>query len=537
MREVMKWSKDYRTGEVITEKAYKPDNVKGKALIQLFRDGEVVKEVETHNIIVPPSSLISTIHYEDMYQSLMVGSSISAGRLNYSANSFAYMVLTDCEDMEDETKMAVRGNITGWCIRTDQTPGNDTTRGAYNPIESYIEYVDGYYHCHLVYDFGTSQGNGEFNSIWWTTMCNNSSKQYACAPIRIAPLSPYYRMNNAIKKPSNTFINRLYDGTMVCGNKNDGYKSILNYKNWINGIEPMITSLDDVDTTSNVLKKVNGSAFMHNGVTKLGSIDSTTMPTADKWQNNSIIDTAEFVFKRLLASDLSVDNELKLKLKTACPDIYDSLERAVAAAPSGTIKVSNFGGSFVTSEGIMYGYIFCENDSNSTNQMTFPSLQNGNMVLNNSHKGYFGYAFNLITSQWVIKPGFTVESMSMSREGYFLNGYDKINIGGVEVICSSGNGYSLGVLTNNVYTDYNSDWLAHSGSSADVHSFSAFDEFDSCAAGDGKIYKVVPSACAHTKLPNKVVKTSADTMKIQYDYYIQIPYMLTNDDNYIPPLT
>lgn len=535
MREVMKWSKDYRTGEVITEKAYKPDNVKGKALIQLFRDGEVVKEVETHNIIVPPLSLISTMYYEDMYQSLMNTNSTKEERNAISINSFEYMVLTDCEDMEDETKMAVRGNITGWCIRNDEATGTDDTKGAYNPVESYVEYVDGYYHCHLVYDFGTSQGNGEFNSIWWTTKCSNSSKQYACAPIRIAHFYPYFRVSEAVKKPNNTYIHRLCDGTMVCGNKNDGYKSILNYKNWINGIEPMITSPNTTPSVD-IFKKVNSLAFMHNGVTKLGSIDSTTMPTTDQWQNNSIINTAEFVFKRLLSSDLSVDNELRLKLKTACPDIYDSLERAAAAAPSGTIKVSNYDGKIVTSEGIIYGYIYCQNDSNQTNQQTFPLLQDGNIQLNKSSKGYFGYAFNLITSQWVIKPGFTVESMSMSITTNLIKGYDKTNISGVEVISGSGNNCNLGVLTNNEYKEYDGEMLLYKGFLAGMSNFSAFDEFNSCAVGDGVIYKVVPSACAHTKLPNKVVKTSADTMKIQYDYYIQIPYMITNDDNYIPPL-
>lgn len=532
MKEVMKWSKDYRTGEVVTEKAYKPENIKGRAFIQVFNGGEVVQEVETHNIIVPPSKYVTNGYYEKMYQSLMPSVNVSGGDQSYNPYGFAYMVLTDCADDENEETMAVRGNVVGWCPRVNETAGTDTSRGIYNPLESYIKYEDGYYHAHLVYDFGTSQGNGEFNSIWWTTLGRAADKSTACAPIRIAPISPAHRYSGALTKPS-SFLLRLHDGTMVSG-ASGNYSAILNYKEWLNGIEPMQVSPDYIP---NALNKVNGLTFTQNGVLKYGKIDNTSMPTADSWVANTVIDTAKFVFQRKLAEDDSLDNEVTLTFKSACPDIYDAMKRSISVNPSGTIKLNNYPGTIVTEEGVICGYIRCMNDRDQREMRTFPKLVNGEVVLDQVHTQNFGYAYNLVTSQWVIKPGFTVESLSLPITGPHMSGYDKINIHGVEIYGPAPSSNTVAINYGTSIKTYSTADLTLNGAPTYPGNFFCFDKFGTCAVGDGYAYKIIPSACAHTKLPNKVTKTSADTMKIQYDYYIQIPYMVTDDDNYIPPLT
>lgn len=529
MREVMKWSKDYRTGEVVTEKAYKPDNVKGKATIQVKdASGNLVQEVVSENIIIPPMSKLPNPYYELMYQSLMTGNSLIDGSIvggSRSPYSFYDMFLSSSDHSEDENNLFCLGEVVGWCPRTDQNAGTDTTRGVYNPNESSITYEDGYYHAHLVYDFTTSQGNGEFNSIWWKPYPAN---RYSEGSDRFMPFSIVsYYLNfrpRSVGVYGNLRRNMLGEVCKIDPNNNNLLIPIENYKAAINSLEPVKYMDGTIDYAASRQKILSyGKYFTGYSSKNFGS-----------FYRDSFKDT-KITFNRISSDTGEVEATKEIKIWDELTDVKD---RILSTSSNYSWSIS-FQPKFTTSDGVLWFNLYLAGPYSDS----FPTISSSGDITydKSSSTCYLLAGFDYKNMTWKVKPGFNYDSMYINRSSYFTemtNITDTMEIDGdgtVIILC--GDSY---IRTANFDTykfrKYDPSYAAYSYIYQGM-SLYCFDKFNNII-GDSKDWGIMlaPAYNAHTKLPNKVTKTSADTMKIQYDYYIQIPYAFTDDGNYIPPL-
>lgn len=533
MREVMKWSKDYRTGEVVTEKAYKPDNVKGKATIQL-RDaqGNIIQEVVSENIIIPPMKDIMNPYYELTYQSLMPSASYASG-IMANANvpySFGGILLSSDDSMEDENNLLYKGNVIGWCPRTDQNAGTDVTRGVYNPTESSYTYEDGYYHAHLVYDFGTSQGNGEFSSVWWVPeMAGYQSESYPM-PVKFLPYTLGYR-------PYKCGVygeHRRNAKGELCKYSTSGYFKLLNYKNAINGLEAA-----NYDVNPGTAGGGRSGYYAFDNYKFSGGYETTNFGSS---KSAAELRQASITFKRFAS-----DQEEPVGVKTVnvfqdCPEIADCYEKAFTAGrSSATLQIYP---RFVDENGVFWGFLYCSAVYSSTTYYKFPTITKEGVITPDSYyESYFLFGYDVKNMAWVVKPGLTYDSMYMPNIQTDIRSYsvtDKLKVGDKQYLTTcNGTGlvlYDFATMTCK-YKSYTKLGLYGQdiSSSRVWYCFADYGIVISDSSTQG--IKMVRGYNAHTKLPNKVTKTAADTMKIQYDYYIQMPYAFTDDDNFIPPLT
>lgn len=529
----MKWSKDYRTGEVVTEKAYKPDNLKGKATIQLRdKDGNIIHETVSENIIIPPISSIQNSYYELCYQSLMPSSSGAAGIIYNGSSPYGFggIILSDNADMESEENMFLKGNVIGWCPRTDQNAGSDTTRGVYNPTESYVECADGYYHAHLVYDFGTSQGNGEFSSIWWTPLTYDASYYKEALPL------PFKAMNYQLKYRKNNvgvYGNHLRNALGQVCKYDGGYKAILNYKNAINGIEDPV-----YDANVGVAGGNRSGRFAYGDFKYSTGYDSTNFGS---YVSLNDMKQVEITFKRYEAALEEPVAVKTVNLWNELPEIADCFQRCYDAGRS-SCEIS-FDPLFTDDDGVMWGYLHCNAGSTSTSYYKFPKISStGEITPDSYYRAYFLLGYDCKNMTWKVKPGLTFESMNMPNNHSDLRSYtptDKLKISeGKYVVLIGSTILYIADFNQMTYKSYAWGRFGLAGMWNTNYTLYCFDKFNNIIADSSSVgARLVRGYNAHTKLPNKVTKTSADTMKIQYDYYIQIPYAFTDDDNYIPPLT
>lgn len=529
MREVMKWSKDYRTGEVITEKAYKPDNLRGKATIQLKdSNGNLVQEVETHNIIMPPMSKLPNPYYELMYQSLMTNTNLTSGSVVGGSNSpysFDQMFLCTSDRIEDENNIFCEGEVVGWCPRVSQDAGTDVTRGIYNPTESYVKYEDGYYHAHLVYDFGTSQGNGTFNSIWWKpyTYKEYTSGSDRFIPMSIAAYALKYRPYSVGVYGSNFRRNILGEVCKLDPNNSNSLIPIENYKAAINGLERIKYKDGPIDYISSHSKKwsYDDKYYTGYGSQNFGSFYS-----------NGFKD-ATITFTRVNALTGEDEATKVIKIWDEITDVKDRI-LSIGSTYSWSINIE---GKFTTPDGVCWFNLKLVGPYNNA----FPSIDSsGNISYDNpSSTCYLLCGFNYKSMTWEVKPGFNYDSMYINRSSYFYS------MSVTDVMCIDpdstmlvlcGDGYMRTVNFNTYKVRrYDMSYCGLAGLYGGSASLYCFDKFNNIIGNSNEWgYMLAPSYSAHTKLPNAVTKTSADTMKIQYDYYIQIPYVFTDDDNYIP---
>lgn len=532
MREVMKWSKDYRTGEVVTEKAYKPENVKGKATIQL-RDaqGNIVQEVVSENIIIPPMKEIMNPYYELTYQSLMPSVNYASGIMANTSvpASFGGILLSSDDSMEDENNWFYKGNVIGWCPRTDQNAGTDTTRGVYNPTESSYTYEDGYYHAHLVYDFGTSQGNGEFSSVWWVPeMANYKSESYPM-PVKFLPYSLGYRLNNC-----GVYGEHRRNARGELCKYNSGYYKLLNYKNAINGLEAPNYDVNPGTGAG------NRSGFYAYDNYKFSSGYDTTNFGSNITAAN--LRKATITFKRYSADEDEPVSVKTINVFQDCPELADCYEKLFSAGrSSATMQIYH---RFTDDDGVFWGFLYCYAGSSSNSYYKFPTISNEGAVTPDSYyESYFLFGYDVKNMAWVVKPGLTYDSLYMPNKQTDIrsyNVYDKIKVGHKKYLTTFNGGglvmYDFAAMTCKCMTPNRLSLSGQDISGSRVwYCFADYGIVISDSSTQG--IKMVRGYNAHTKLPNKVTKTSADTMKIQYDYYIQIPYAFTDDDNYIPSLT
>lgn len=143
--------------------SYPVEVPKGLIRVELFEDGNKVKEVKDHNFIA--SGLINHV-FKARIKDLFTQRRVNGGGLVSDAfrDFFKQISLTDANHPEQpENEWFRKGNLIGYAFSDVTYVGNDTQRGTYNTRESYTNKSK----VHLVFDFPTHAANGDINSIYF----------------------------------------------------------------------------------------------------------------------------------------------------------------------------------------------------------------------------------------------------------------------------------------------------------------------------------------------------------------------------------
>ena len=549
MREVVKWNKDHLNGELIEKKCFKPDDgLKGTAKIEIFdENGNLKNETYTENII--PNIIDESELYRAMFRTIVNGSgSFNDGKSQPS--SFRNIILSSNDREEDENNYKGDvGQIIGWCPKSNTNAGSDTTRGVYNPNESYTEWKDGYYHQHLVYDFSTSQGNGTINSIWWSKGVYNSNDNGGVKmPLFCLSWTLPIGGGRSRHFSNNQFIytgvnNKYYK----YDNSDKTYKRIIDGDMYVQGATTLKLSKTLDDTFTNFIEiplSLNELPNSNNKYVKISNYDYS-VGTKDNFKCSFDLEVRD-------KHDAILDS-VNINLRN-----IDNIVVTMSRGANSSNKNFKLDRIFrVEENGDVYMAFSCYSGSNDTGSSyaIFPKYDSTNdKILDSSYteRSYNGYllgVYNIYAKRWTIEPRFnSLQSVRFVGCNALKDVLGKITIGkddfyyrnnsGNPIIyttlhkereyyfnltspyigdISSKNSSTGGWLTAHIY---NTNYLLTTRPESTGYNFD--DEF-----------KIIPGYSAHTKLPTSVVKTASDTMKIQYDYYIQVPKISTDNDYYL----
>lgn len=165
MREIFEIDKDLVTNESRISKKNKPQSsVKGKVTVSLYDNGNKTREVLTENLVLDWNKAEAFSQY---YMNRIGSNSTNA----IITNPAQYLLLTDDEGEENASKptFTTGTNIIGFAQRKTTYSGDSITQGTYNSAESSVYVNDeGNLVVHEVYDFPTHACNGTIKSLAWS---------------------------------------------------------------------------------------------------------------------------------------------------------------------------------------------------------------------------------------------------------------------------------------------------------------------------------------------------------------------------------
>ena len=164
MREIMSIDKDFLTGETRKSSKLKPNsNIQGKVTVSLFEDNNKVREIKTENLVM---DWVKAQAYKEIYENA-IGLGVSETTHKFSELAKT-LILSNCKEEENAQKPFLPLDIVGYANRSEAYSGSDTKKGTYNSAESNTYFDEnGNLVSHLVYDFPTHCANGEINSVAW----------------------------------------------------------------------------------------------------------------------------------------------------------------------------------------------------------------------------------------------------------------------------------------------------------------------------------------------------------------------------------
>lgn len=163
-------------------------NLEGRYTIQLFdKDGSLLNENKGHNCInkglfgtMYNNFLLNGIVKNDCMYNTPYGSEVINN--NYAVSGLVkwlFLTKSDLSNKEDSQNAVILGDIAGFAHSDDSNIYSDSKRGVINKSESAIvnNYIDGGNRVqsitkHFVWDFGTDKANGTFSDIY--LRCNNN---------------------------------------------------------------------------------------------------------------------------------------------------------------------------------------------------------------------------------------------------------------------------------------------------------------------------------------------------------------------------
>lgn len=556
MREVFKWNKNHITGEVITEKVIKESSkVIGQAKVLVYdKDGNLTNETFTENIITDTDFQGEV--YRSAYNDIMFGGRYYGfGSSNGGPRqpvAFRNIVLGTADREEDkENIFGDCGDIIGWCPRTNTNAGSDTTRGVYNPTESYTEFKDGYYHAHLVYDFGTSQANGTFNSIWWSKGTFNSNDNggnkmpYMCLDWNrpLGTSRPRIIGNRELVYTCRNGEYYKYDST------DKKYKKIINGPYYVQGATNLKLSKKENEQVTNFIEMP----------LELYSLDDGRYLKVENYNyivGNRAAMKCDFTLSLYDKSNNKLYSSF-IDLK-AIPAIKNTIDLTISQGTDSNKTLSVDSIFKIDENGYVYmairlqpsysggSYAFKVYDEN-TDTMKPGSSKPG--------KGYCLGVFDIINGSWVVSPSFdTVESgrIQATKQVFDILGRVKVkdediyylSTANTPILRLKAHSYpfryiatcpSIGNMAlngGNISNGSSNIMMGHIHGTRYIMTTGEYETIDSDHYMNGDLI-LTYGYSAHTKLPNPVTKTAADTMKVQYDYYIQVPKIADPEGNYL----
>lgn len=550
----MKWNKNHITGEEVNVKAYKPNNGRiGKITVELFDDdGKVINETYTENII--PNLSSDNEAYVNMYNKIMTGKYYQDNtNIVENGGTFNNIILGTSDREEDAENIIMdAGEIIGWCPKSDSAAGSDILRGVYNPTESYIECEKGYMHSHLVYDFGTSQGNGTFNSIWWSRKTADNSK---FAEV----YGEWFNTPGSARNKSAVDEFSYYPG--------------VNGKFFVE----LLKKNNDVHEIKNPLYFFNNSHQLeYYDKNKYKSIEIPVVHQQIPGTDCHYIKIDNYNQVNGGHSDLKCDFDITLRNKSdevidrVSLNIMSDKNRNIYARSTASAMYMKLSSVFkVTEGGNCYMIFDCMCDtSNSNSYYIFPKYFDASDTLGSSastsdrerYTTVLGI-YNIYSKKWIVEPSFdNLEARRISVVGGTVKNFlsystmEGVDYYYLKIKTLTGGDFLYKIVEtperpyHYTLTGYNCVDMTSYPLSYSTYYYARFchipgtnhfittsdnygsSQYNYYLYGD---FKFTHAYSAHTKLPNPVTKTSADTMKIQYDYYIQVPKSFSTDGDYL----
>lgn len=217
--------KDYRNNTATECIKYKPvTGYKGTATIQLFNanTGELEVEAVSENVI---NNCLSKIAFDAMYR--YGANNSTAATMPYAP--FMSIGLSDTAIPEDADAVYLQGNFCGYATR-EAYSGVSAHRGTLNTAESFYDdrSTPGKIRCHLVFDFPTHCANGTIRTIYWMNSAQAFSESlgvhrmtYQAYQTTSDIILSNISETNVIRKNAMDFIHSIDDSVGKVGTKNN----------------------------------------------------------------------------------------------------------------------------------------------------------------------------------------------------------------------------------------------------------------------------------------------------------------------------
>ena len=514
MVEVFDFQKNFTTGKEIRKSKFKDNSMtKGVATIELFdKDNNLVEKTVSNNFINNP---YDSYHIYTHMSKLLQGRNHSY-TMPLRARQFGQIHLRSGEFDEDPSTIFMRGDSIGWAERTVTDSGSDTTKGAYNSNESYTEYTeDGYYHAHLVYDFTTSKANGTINHVYWTPyLITNSKKALGClTPLRIGITSDSHAIDISKASGIPKFDSR---GQLWAYVNDTTYYKVINKDRFLQGFESLKYDTESAVTSiTSQCRRVNKDYYIE---------------TESNYQAGTIANR----YGRFTLDLRNTETGESVKSKEF--DIINDFP----AMKKYNDKITSSSGRFNYNR-----VLFCTDSGNvyvafyvNAGSALLPTVsEDGTITANKNSSDYYVGIYNVFDEVWVLEPNpenYLSNTMYDTLSGHY---YITMEIKKGEYYLFN---HSASTATHYIFDEENLklssfgiDYMVSNdgsgGSWSSVANFmGGIDYRNNTALGHGgntlTLNRFVPYS-SHTKLPSPVTKTNTTTMKVTYDYYIQVPNM------------
>lgn len=549
MREVLKWSKNHQTGEFITEKVIKENNgIIGKVNLYLLdKNGNLKQEVETHNIMYP------SYHESEFYKNKFLEFAY-ASRSNYTITDQLNMLyLSDSNNNETYDDFPLNGKLIGYGVVNDTNAGVSEFKGSYDSNNSFLSKStgDGFIQSHLVFEFGPTRANGKINSVGLTpSIYDYNNRMTSLPPFKLQYMPRLTGTGVSTGNCGYVFEDvkgEYYQRKSVSSISK--YYKVKNLLRFVNGFEQLTTVAEPNENFNSCTFKCGNDKYvvMENHKYTDGNV-STELTTSFDLAIYNITDGQ--LFDRISFNDIS---EIIPDLSKYM-DMAKTTKRVTVSMP----VIRNNGDVILVFNGYGYSSSSTYPDGPSS---PFPTWDNtGNITSYNSSSSiYIVGVYNVYSKKWVLKPSADSSfGHRLYEQPYVQQSYDatnttnpykegvinKFEFNGVEYFSMKGysSSYPYRYIMFNINNDYTINGWSASGLYNISENYTSNEQLIlNCYVKELGIFmitnantyfpRIIPHS-SYTKLPSTIIKTSEDTLRIEYDYYIQVPTSFSPTGDY-----
>lgn len=518
--------KNHITGESLSKVKEKNGNTIGVATIELF-DENGNKTIETINTNYYTD--LKVTEQELLYQNsnLLIRDGYSQTNIGDQARQRGTIIFTDSDMPEDKNDPVIHGNVIAFCPATDTNAGSDSKRCSYSPQDSATEIIqmqdsEGvnkvYYHEKRVYNFATTQGNGVIKSIYWSGSSRQNYPSISRMPVMLKcsdrtlaiPLLTENANSGLMLLRNGNFYNlstnKFTENTELALNCYQGYS-------WVSNESGIYEPAECVASNGNYVK-IKRVAYT-NGTAWSAIVELDIMNSNDTLLKNIVIDVNKDNCQEPLKAAMSISSSSLTFRLIRHFTLKDTL-CLIYHAYSGNETFPNLTWDGVASGKQNYGYCM------ETIDMTTGERNNDIFRLDNS-------AIKYMISGWNSIQPFRTNGIKQIRENqFFLNigedGQLQLQLQLINTDKFLAREAAKNCITNLGNFENNITSYGHSTPTIAIF----IDNYRNAIIGTNgsgssaqlRAYDII-GPTAHTKLMVPVEKTSANSMKVTYDIYIE----------------